>query len=575
MFDSNHQKKTIMKNKFLNHILIAAGLMSLVSCKKDLLNVTPTDRVSEAALIADSSLFEDFVTNRYIGIRLQDKEGDGTNPGFGRGFEYGMWSSITDESIYNNDDNTWIIQRGGISPDNTGIAGTIWGRSYRSIRECNWALANLDKVSMSATHKSRLKAELQFIRAFRYQDLIRNYGGVILMGDKVYNLSDNLQDEALFKRSTLKESMDYVLGQLDQAAANLPVNNDNSWLFGRATKGAALALKSRLALYAASPLYNTGTWADAVKAAQAVIDLNKYSLYTGGYRNLFFDANNNETIFARLYTKNAGHTHLEIANGPNGYGGWGGNLPLQNLVDDYEMNNGKPITDATSGYDPQDPYTNRDPRFYATVLYNGAPYRERNIETFTPGGKDSKDGNDNWNTSKTGYYLKKFMNDAYPLQNPWGNAGFQPWYYFRYAEILLNFAEAANEAYGPDVVPSGSAMSARQAVNSIRERPSVNMPDLPAGLSQSAMRDAIRYERRVELAFEEHRYYDVRRWKIADVTENQPANGITITKSGSTLTYSTKVALTGRAFSAKMYWLPIPRAEIQASGNKITQNPGY
>ena len=564
-----------MKNKFLNHILIAAGLMSLVSCKKDFLNVTPTDRVSEAALLGDSTLFEDFVTNRYIGVRLQDKEGDGTNPGFGRGFEYGMWSSLTDESIYNNDDNTWLIQRGLLAPENTGIAGTIWGRSYRSIRECNWALNNLDKVSMSATHKARLKAELQFIRAFRYQDLIRNYGGVILMGDKVYNLSDNLQDESLFKRSTLKESMDYVLAQIDQAAANLPVSNDNSWQVGRATKGAALALKSRLALYAASPLYNTGTWQDAVKAAQAVIDLNKYGLYTGGYGNLFLDANNNEAIFVRLYTKNAGHTHLEIANGPNGYGGWGGNLPLQNLVDDYEMNNGKPITDATSGYNSQDPYTNRDPRFYATVLYNGAQYRGRAVETFTPGGKDSKDGNDNWNTSKTGYYLKKFINENYPLQNPWGNAGFQPWYYFRYAEILLNFAEAANEAGGPDVVPSGSTMSARAAVNLIRERPSVNMPDLPAGMSQTAMRDAIRYERRVELAFEEHRFYDVRRWKIADVTENKPAQGISITKSGSTLTYTTKVALDGRAFNPRMYWLPIPRAEIQASGGKIAQNTGY
>jgi starch-binding outer membrane protein, SusD/RagB family len=564
-----------MKNKFLNHILIAAGLMSLVSCKKDFLNVTPTDRVSEAALISDSTLFEDFVTNRYIGVRLQDKEGDGTNPGFGRGFEYGMWSSITDESIYNNDDNTWLIQRGLLAPENTGIAGTIWGRSYRSIRECNWALANLEKVSMSTTHKTRLKAELQFIRAFRYQDLIRNYGGIILMGDKVYNLSDNLQDENLFKRSTLKESMDYVLGELDQAATNLPVNNDNSWQFGRATKGAALALKSRLALYAASPLYNTGTWADAVKAAQAVIALNKYSLYGGGYGNLFLDANNNESIFVRLYTKNAGHTHLEIANGPNGYGGWGGNLPLQNLVDDYEMNNGKPITDVTSGYNAQDPYTNRDPRFYATVLYNGAQYRGRAVETFTPGGKDSKDGNDNWNTSKTGYYLKKFINENYPLQNPWGNAGFQPWYYFRYAEILLNFAEAANETSGADVVPAGTTMSARQAVNLIRERPSVNMPDLPLGLSQSAMRDAIRYERRVELAFEEHRFYDVRRWKIAETTENKPAQGISITKSGNTLTYATKVALDGRAFNPRMYWLPIPRAEIQASGGKITQNTGY
>lgn len=563
-----------MKRNLIICLFTLCSLAALVSCKKDLLEIGATDRISEQALLGDSSLFEKFVTNRYIGVRLQDKEGDGTNPGFGRGFEYGMWSSLTDESIYNNDDNTWLIQRGLLAPENTGIAGTIWGRSYRSIRECNWALANIGQVAMSEVHKNQLIAELKFIRAFRYHDLIRNYGGVVLMGDKVYNLSDNLQDDQLFTRSSLANCITYVLSELDAAAAVLPVNNDGVWITGRATKGAALALKSRLALYAASPLYdNAGTWSNAVTAAQAVISLNKYNIYNGGYANLFLDANNSETIFARLYTKNAGHTHLEIANGPNSYGGWGGNLPLQNLVDDYEMNNGKPITDATSGYNPQDPYVNRDPRLNATVLYNGASYRGSTIETFTPGGKDSKDGPDNWNTSKTGYYLKKYMNDAYPLQNPWGNAGFQPWYYFRYGEILLNFAEASNETSGPDVVPSGSTLSARTALNLIRAR--AGMPDIAAGLSQSAMRDAIRYERRVELAFEEHRFYDVRRWKIADVTENKPAYGISITKSGSTLTFAQKVALDGRAFQTKHYWLPIPRAEIQASNNKIQQNDGY
>jgi starch-binding outer membrane protein, SusD/RagB family len=562
-----------MKSRLLVNVFFIAGISSMISCKKDFLDVQATDRLSEQAVLGDSSLFEDFVTARYIGIRLQDKEGDGTNPGFGRGFEYAMWSSITDESIYNNDDNTWLIQRGLLAPENTGIAGTIWGRSYRSIRECNFALQNIGQVVMSEAHKNRLIAELKFIRAYRYQDLIRNYGGIILMGDNVYNLSDNLQDDKLFARSSLQECMDYVLAQLDEAAAGLPEDNDAVWLMGRATKGAALALKSRLALYGASPLYNTGTWQDAITAAQAVISLGKYSLYAGGYSNLFFDANNGETIFARLYTKNAGHTHLEIANGPNGYGGWGGNLPLQNLVDDYEMDNGKAITDAGSGYNAQDPYTNRDPRFYATILYNGASYRGSTIETFTPGGKDSKDGPDNWNTSKTGYYLKKFMNDAYPLQNPWGNAGFQPWYYIRYAEILLNFAEASNEVNGADAVPSGAALSARTAINLIRER--AGMPDLETGMSKDAMREAIRYERRVELAFEEHRFYDVRRWKIADVTENAPAEGITVTKTGDTFTYATKVALDGRAFTDKMYWLPIPRSEIQASNNKIPQNAGY
>jgi len=564
-----------MKKNLFPYLLIITSLSVFISCKKDFLDIQATDRISEQALLADSSLFEDFVTNRYIGVRLQDKEGDGTNPGFGRAFEYAMWSSLTDESIYNNDDNTWLVQRGLLAPENTGIAGTIWGRSYRSIRECNWALQNIEKVTMSADHKTRITAEIRFIRAYRYHDLIRNYGGVVLMGNDVYNLSDNLQDPKLFTRSSLQESMNYVLSELDAAAAGLPQNNGSNWLNGRATKGAALALKSRLTLYAASPLYNTGTWAAAATAAQAVIGLNKYSLYSGGYGNLFTDASgaNSETIFARLYTKNAGHTHLEIANGPNGYGGWGGNLPLQNLVDDYEMDNGKSITDGTSGYNAQNPYVNRDPRFYATIVYNGSTYRGATIETFTPGGKDSKDGPENWNTSKTGYYLKKYMNDAYPLQNPWGNAGFQPWYYIRYAEVLLNFAEASNEANGADVVPAGSTLSARTAVNLIRAR--AGMPALPAGLTQTAMRDAIRYERRVELAFEEHRFYDVRRWKIADVTENKPAQGITITKSGATLTYATKVALDGRAFATKHYWLPIPRAEIQASGNKIQQNTGY
>ncbi|OQP44891.1 carbohydrate-binding protein SusD [Niastella yeongjuensis] len=560
----------------MRNIIYTAFIATVItSCKKDFLSVQPTDRLPEEYILSDSSLFEDYIVARYVGIKLQDKEGDGTNPGFGRGFDYALWSSLTDESIYNNDDNTWLVQKGLLAPENTGIAGTIWGRSYRGIRDCNFAISNIANVKMTAAHRARLIAELKFIRAFRYHDLIRNYGGIILMGDSAHNLTDNLQDDAFFKRASLKESIDYAVAELDDAANGLPLNNGDGWLPGRATKGAALALKSRLLLYAASPLYATGTWQEAVTAAQAVIGLNKYSIYTGGYANLFLTNDNNEAIFERLYTKNANHTHLEIANGPNGYGGWGGNLPLQNLVDDYEMDNGKPITDPASGYDVNNPYVGRDKRFYATILYNGASYRGNTVETFTPGGKDSKDGTDNWNTSKTGYYLKKYMNDAYPLLNPWGNAGFQPWFYIRYAEILLNFAEAANEAYGADAVPSGSTLSARTALNQIRQRPGVGMPDLPAGLSQSQMRDAIRYERRVELAFEEHRFYDVRRWKIADVTENKPAGGIIVTKTGSTFTYATKVALDGRHFESKHYWLPIPRTEIQASNNKIQQNSGY
>lgn len=565
-----------MKYKYsIPVFILLGGVLALSSCKKDFLDVTATDRIPTNTLESDTAVFEAFVTNAYIGTKLQDKEADGTNPGFGRGFEYSMWSSLTDESIYNNDDATWIIQRGQLAPESLGALGVLWGRSYRGIRECNYALSVLAKIEMSAAHKTMLEGEIKFIRAFRYQDLIRNYGKVVLVGDKVMGLKDDLQDPALFKRATIKEGIDYVVAQLDDAASKLPLNNSSSWAGGRATKGAALALKSRLTLYAASPLYAAGTWEAAVTAAQQVIALNKYNLYQGGYGNLFLINQSSESIFERVYTKNANHVHLEIANGPNGYGGWAGNTPTQTMVEAYDLTNGLPANTSNPLFDPAKPYENRDPRFKATILYNGAPYRERNIETFIPGGKDSRDGNDNWNTTKTGYYLKKFMNDAYPLQNPWGNAGFQPWIYFRYAEILLNFAEASNEAYGPDAIPAGSSISARQAVNMIRARAGVNMPAIGT-LNQNDMRTAIRHERQIELAFEEHRFYDVRRWKIAETTENLPCRGIIITKnSNGSFSFTGKIALDGRKFETKHYWLPIPRAEILASGNKLEQNPGY
>lgn len=552
-------------------VLLATTLMG---CEKDFLEVNPTDRVSEVAIVQDSTLFEAYVINRYLGVRLTDKEGDGSVPGFGRGFEYAMMGTVTDEAIYNNDDNTWLIQQGQLSPENTGILGTFWGRSYRSIREVNYALQKIDEVEMSESGKGRLTAELKFIRAFRYHDLIRNYGEVVLMGDRVSELGDDFTDPELFERTPIQESMDYVIGELNEAAEGLPLHNSGNWEEGRATQGAALALKSRLLLYAASPLYDNDDsdpqkWQRAADAAQDVMTLGLYSLYQGGYGELFLtEGSNSEYIFARYYNINERHTALEIANGPNGYGGWGGQVPLQNLVDDYQM------TDGTDfNWDDQSeanaPYENRDPRFYESILYNGAEYRGREVETFTPGGLDSQDGPDNWNTSKTGYYLKKFINEDLPIQNPWEVAGTQNWIYFRYAEILLNYAEALNEATGPED-------SVYEAVNQIRSRNGVEMPPLPSGLSQDEMREAIRQERRIELAFEEHRFYDVRRWKIAMETENEPAYGIDIRKrEDGSLTYDRKIALEGRSFQEQHYWLPIPRQEIQSSDGQLEQNPGY
>ncbi|MEO2064772.1 MAG: RagB/SusD family nutrient uptake outer membrane protein [Christiangramia sp.] len=562
-----------MKNIFNIKLIYAAilGSILLSACEKDFLEITPTDRVSDAAILTDSTLFEAFVINRYLGVRLTNKEGDGSLPGFGRGFEYAMWSSLTDESIYNNDDNTWLIQQGQLSPENFGIAGTIWGRSYRSIREVNYALTNIEDLEMSESHKDLLKAELHFIRAYRYHDLIRNYGQVVLVGDMVSQLGEDFTDPSLFEKSSIQEGIDYAVSELDKAISVLPVEHSGSWQEGRATKGAAMGLKSRLLLYAASPLYTGGSsdtqkWATAAQAAQDVMDLGVYSLYPD-YQELFLtDGSNSEYIFARYYNLNQLHTHLEIANGPNGYGGWGGNVPLQNLVDDYEMADGTEF----SWNDPEkasDPYANRDPRFDQTILHNGSDYRGREVETFLPGGLDSPDGPSNWNTSKSGYYLRKFIDEELPIINPWGAAGTQNWIYIRYGEILLNYAEAQNEANGPDE-------SVYSAINKIRVR--AGMPELAAGLSQDEMREKIRHERRIELAFEEHRFYDVRRWMIANETANEPAQGIKITKDDNgDLTYELKTALDGRSFEEQHYWLPIPRSEILASDGQLEQNPGY
>jgi len=555
-----------MKTKHIFYSIIALAGATFASCKKDYLDVVPTDRVADVTILSDSSLFNDYVINRYMSIKLQDKEGEGTNPGFGRGFEYAMWCSASDEAIYNNDDNTWLMQRGLLAPENTGIAGTIWGRSYRSIRECNYGLNNIMQVQMSEGLRNRLRGELHFIRAFRYHDLIRNYGKVVLTGDKVYNLNDNMA-EANYTRASIKEGIDYAVAELDSAVQYLPAANDDKWQLGRATKGAALALKARLLLYAASPLYNTGTWEAAAAAAKAVMDLTQYTI-APDYAKLFLNVNNNEIIFCRQYAIGARHVCMEIANGPNGYNGWAGNSPLQNLVDAYEMKSGKPITDVTSGYDAANPYANRDARFYASILYNGASYRGSTIQGYTPGGKDSKDGPSNWNSTKTGYYLRKFMDDNNPIDNPWEVAGLQPWIYLRYAEVLLNYAEAQNEAAGPDA-------TVYAAINQIRQRESVKQPVLAAGLSQSQMRDVIRRERQVELAFEEHRFYDVRRWKIAMQTENVPAYGVDITIANGKTVYTRKEALSGRLFAEKNYWLPIPRTEILATNNKLEQTTGY
>lgn len=552
-----------MKTKNISLILVAAGFAALGACKKDFLQTTPTSIITDAAVWGDSSLAEAYVTGRYIGVGGNN---DGGKPGFGRAFEDAWMSSVTDESVVVWDNNTWFVQQGALTPDRTGWMSDTWVRSYRSIREVNYAFQNIDKVPMSNYGKDRLKGELHFIRAYRYLDLIRNFGDVPLVGDRVYNLEDTNFD-SLFVRKPVQECIQYAVSELDAA---VPLMQGKSYPIGRGSYEAALALKARLLLYAASPLYtkdvnDKARWTAAAAAAKAVMDLHKFTLYNN-YKALFTISGTTEDIFERVYSPTNEHTNLELVNGPNGYGGWGGNTPMQNLVDDYEMADGSRF-DWNNPTEKANPYQNRDPRFYASILYNGAPYRTRTVETFLPGGKDSKDGNGNWNTSPTGYYVRKYINEGNPIENP-NQTAYQPWKYLRYAEVLLNYAEAQNEAVGPD----GTVYD---AVNAIRFR--AGMPELPKGLSTDSMRSRIRNERRIELAFEEHRYFDVRRWKIAETTENIPAYGILPSKqTDGSIVYTRIIALANRKFDKlKNYWVPIPQSEINSSGKKLRQNDGY
>ncbi|RED97012.1 RagB/SusD family nutrient uptake outer membrane protein [Marinoscillum furvescens] len=569
-------------------VLILVAVVMLTSCDDDFLEVE-SPNLTDQAVWQDATLAEAFVLGLYTSIRIADKEpghnGGDTPGGFGRGFHWALFSSVSDETIYSNDDATYLVQRGQMSPSNFGFMSTTWGRSYRGIREVNLALSKVDvpESPFEEDIKNRLIGELHFIRAFRYFDLLKGFGPVPIMGDRVTSLEDADFSE-LFDRRPIQEVVDYIVAELDLAIANLPADNG-----ARATSGAAMALKSRVLLYAASPLYtetdDPAKWQAAATAAEEVISLGKYQLVTDlrsdpaeNFQQYFLNRTaTSEDIFMRFYVEESSSggraIPIERMNGPNGSGGWGGNCPMQNFVDDFEMDNGLPITDPASGYDDQDPYSNRDPRFYASVVYNGGMIRDRAYESFTPGGADSPDGNEPWNTSPTGYLMRKFMREDISL-NSWNQMGTTPWRYFRYAEILLNFAEAQNELAGPNSTGS-TGYTPYAAVNEVRAR--AGMPALPAGLDKAAFRERLRNERRVELAFEEHRYFDVRRWKIAETVENQPARRVTITKeSDGSLTYSyDQEALSGKQFEQQHYWFPIPLEEISASDGMLDQNPFY
>lgn len=567
----------------------------LASCA-DILDKKPLTEISDNDLWSDPALVQSFVNSRYNQVGCNAAES--------------MQSSIVDETELCWLRSCEVHNFARVSPTDLGRMNGAWygwdnrswSTKWTNISNCNIFFEHVDNVNFAdESIKTKLMGQVRFIRAFEYWDLIARWGGVPII-TKSFTINDRAEiiDQ---KRNSYKECINFLVQELDQAAKELPAtwSGDD---YGRATSVAALALKSRILLYAASPLMNEDVkipevgytspepdrWQKAATAATTALDaaINAgYALYnlnsdpSKNYQMIFMDntSANKETLFARMGTSSADGESISSCdqyNNPNGYGGWGGNCPLQELVDDYEV-----VKDGTASKfnwnnkeEASNPYENRDPRFYATILYDGAKWMSRNIETYFDvdangtiigGGRDTRYGNDSWNASPTGYNMKKFMDESYAL-NSW-NFCARNWIHLRMAELYLNKAEA--------LCHTGDENGARKALNAVRKR--AGMPDVTA--SGEELLEAVKHERRIELAFEEHRYFDVRRWKEAPKYFGTKVHAITIKKfPDGKKTYQVddlRSQVGGdRKWDDKMYWLPITKSEMDKNPNFV-QNPGY
>jgi len=487
--------------------------------------------------------------------------------------------AASDDAVSSNPTNTSVQQLATGSFTADSYQDNLWADYYQGIRQASIFINNIDRVPLkgnieNGTPLNRVwKAEAKFLRAIFYFELLKRHAGIPLLGDKVYQIEDNIE----LPRNTFEECVNFIVQQCDAIKDSLRTDPFNLTDYGRPTKSAALALKSRVLLYAASPLYNGGNidaqnalagytnfdatrWQLAEEAAKELIDQNLFVLEPD-FKNVFISRNKE-----RIFSKQGGNnTSMENNNGPVGYSSGvnnGRTSPTQELVDAFGMANGLPITDANAGYNPEQPYEGRDPRFYATIFYNGAQWLSRAVQTYEGGG--DKPGGTKQQT-KTGYYLRKFMGNFENSTN-YSNVNHDH-ILFRYAEILLNYAEARNERLAnPDAI-------VYQAVEAIRERAGLSPFALAPNLSKANMRQIIHQERRKELAFEEHRFYDVRRWKLAETQFNLQLHGTLIFQTGTGILRQPNPILKMN-FNQKMYLAPIPFSEVIKNPNMM-QNPGW
>lgn len=541
------------QNKLIRILFILIFFAGLSSCMNDLLEKEPLNAVSEIVVWTDVPLVEAFVNETYASMRT--------------GWPNHSSLSVTsDESYARERDGAHLIQRGNLTPSNMGHVAWTWEHYYDIITKCNIFFDRVEGENIESLKAideeriNRMVSEMRFLRAYSYFRLSAFFGGVPLITEVF-----GLEDDFMVKRSTYDEVMNFVVSELDEAAVILPISHEEDQI-GRATKGAALAIKSRALLYSASPLNNPendmSKWQKAADAAKEVIDLGLYSLQPD-YSQVFTQPFNEEIIWEKVMNNDIlRQVTIERYFFPNGSGGHAVTVPTHRQAETYETKNGLLPKDDPS-YSLNNFWENRDPRFYATILYDGAPWKGREIEVFIPGGQDSNQGNEGWNASYTGYYTRKFVDES--VDGPGSTNSSSPnWPYVRYAEILLNYAEAQYNL--------GNEGISKEYINMVRNRPSVSMP--PVMDNGTDLFERIKNERRVELYLEEHRFFDSRRWKM-DVPEGDQLMkmNVALNVSSGTKTYLL-TPLIEFALPERMYLLPIPQDEINKN-SQLEQNPGY
>jgi hypothetical protein len=588
-----------MMKKYILNLLLGITCIYMAGCKKDNFlqdgSTSADGSITSAQVWANPDFARNFLNNIYS--LQQNRFNAIDNNG-------AMLASGSDEAVNSNQNSSIsTFTNGTWSPVKT--IDDVYSTMYSGIRKTNIFLANIggsaiipgseltSNLPVDATYPAqiaRLKSQAYFLRAYFEFQLVERYGSMVIV-NKVLDQNDNLD----VPRNSFSQCVTQILTDCDSAIAHLPLNAAawNTSNRGRATQAAAMAIKSRLLLYAASPQYNPSNdvtkWAAAAAAAKAIIDANAASIFVA-YQNIFLwnvanSAYNAEVIYATATTNNQ---DVEINNAPVSFNGANGRTdPTQNMVDAFEMKTtGRLISDPLSGYNPANPYLNRDPRLGYSVMYNGSIFQNKPVDTFI-GGKDGL--GISVDATKTGYYLRKFVADAAVWNSSSNTPVRKPWIIFRYAEILLNYAEAVNESQGV-----AGITETLKYLNLVRTRGSgtapvvataVNMPPLqtinPTGNgyvapNQDELRKRIHNERRVELCFEEHRFFDVRRWKEGETTFNGPVTGMSVTRTAvtpATYTY-TLFTVENRVFTAKNYLYPISQNELNKAPS-LGQNPGY